>query len=158
MIRNSTSGNDNDDPERGGRRPLVIDNQGRQMLNDIKNALSHHLKTSKPEGEMSPNIIKPISAPGKSRKAYNKQAMEAIHNSLRPFQHGKDEKNGHSSATSTQGSDESEKNDVSFCYIYKCISCIYTCVATKLELIISDHYSPTCNMLRGTWNIWVSVC
>ncbi|VDI18612.1 uncharacterized protein LOC143047171 isoform X2 [Mytilus galloprovincialis] len=111
MIRNSTSGNDNDDPERGGRRPLVIDNQGRQMLNDIKNALSHHLKTSKPEGEMSPNIIKPISAPGKSRKAYNKQAMEAIHNSLRPFQHGKDEKNGHSSATSTQGSDESEKND-----------------------------------------------
>ncbi|CAC5367431.1 LATS1_2 [Mytilus coruscus] len=111
MIRNSTSGHDNDDAERGGRRPLVIDNQGRQMLNDIKNALSHHLKTNKPEGEMSPNIIKPISAPGKSRKAYNKQAMEAIHNSLRPFQHGKDEKNGHSSATSTQGSDDSEKND-----------------------------------------------
>ena len=119
MIRNSTTGNDNNDADRAGRRPLVIDNPGRQMLNDIKNSLSHHLKTTKgSEGEMSPNISsKPIPAPGKGRsKTYNKQAMEAIHNSLRPFQHGKDDKNGHSSATSTQGSDDSqsEKNEVSF--------------------------------------------
>jgi hypothetical protein len=119
MIRNSTTGNDNNDADRAGRRPLVINNLGRQMLNDIRNSLSHHLKTTQDsESEMSPNISsKPIPAPAKSRsKTYNQQAMEAIHNSLRPFQHGKDDKNGHSSATSTQGSDDSqnEKKEVSF--------------------------------------------
>lgn len=112
MIRNPSGGNDCSDAERG-RRPLVIDHQSRQMLSDIKNALSHHLKTPKGEVEMAPNVNvnKPLAGPGKSRKAYNKQAMELIHNSLRPFQHDKDDKTSHSSATSTQGSDDSEKNE-----------------------------------------------
>lgn len=115
MIRNPNTGNDNSDADRSGRRLLVIDNSGRQMLNDIKNSLSHHLKPTQAESDMSPNITsKPIPPKGKIRnKDYTKQAMEAIHNSLRPFQHGKDDKSGQSSNTSTQGSDESqsEKNE-----------------------------------------------
>lgn len=114
MIRNPSGGNDCSDAERGGRRPLVIDHQSRQMLSDIKNALSHHLKSPKSDGDMAPNVNvnKPLAGPGRSRKAYNKQAMELIHNSLRPFQHDKEDKTSHSSATSTQGSDDSEKNEV----------------------------------------------
>ncbi|KAI8792121.1 Serine/threonine-protein kinase lats1 [Biomphalaria glabrata] len=116
-----------DRPSAGGRRPLLVTFVGnnRQMLNEIRDSLSHLRKNDlegysdlsnlqhKPElSQSTPNLLEK-SAGSKMTRRDNQhhQALAEIRDSLRPYQNATNgPSNGVSGAGSTGGSDNSSTN------------------------------------------------
>ena len=103
-----------DDLRQGGRRPLAMTGQSRQMLHNLHESLSHLRENApnSPENGEGPQPLKPElsqSTPNlidsKARDGYNKKALATIRNKLMPFQ--TDNPNVSIVSTSSQGSEDS---------------------------------------------------
>lgn len=125
-----TGGNGGPSPNGGGgRRPLIMDCNSRQMLHEIRDNLKHvqHVRKSTDEsngsGEMPQNIqIKPelsqstpnlLEKPGgnqnyRIRKKYNIDALHKIKETLRPYQNTSDSNSNGSSNSNTLNSDDGD--------------------------------------------------
>ncbi|KAK3098523.1 hypothetical protein FSP39_020302 [Pinctada imbricata] len=109
-----------DDLRQGGRRPLAMSGQNRQMLHNLHESLSHlHVKEGpqkggengegtqglKPElSQSTPNLIEVKS----TREGYNKKALATIRSKLRPFQTDRNEDNNANNTNASSSSQGSE--------------------------------------------------